>query len=133
MADLPAALKAVIAAEIAFSILAAAFGTPPQHQRRRGRELVVLVAALATAGAAVALHAAHHPLAMKLTLAACVELLCALTWLRRAPGPDDGGGGDDGNDAEPEVPPPGYDWDAFDRARNDWEPTRHRSGRSVRA
>jgi hypothetical protein len=128
MTDLPAALKAAIAAELALSVLAAAFGTPPRRRHRRGWELLLLAGVLAVVGATVALHAAHELLAMKLALAAGVELLCGLTWLRRGVQPDD----DDGDDGEPPAPPPGFDWDAFDLARSGWEPSGPRTGRSVR-
>lgn len=124
MPDLPVLLKAAIGAELALSVLAAAIGTPPRRPHRRAYELVLLLGILAAGAGALVLHHVHSLVAMKLSLAVGVELLCALTWLRRGVRPDD----DDGEGENPAAPPPGFDWDDFDRARHGWEssgPPRH--------
>ncbi|HSD78186.1 MAG TPA: hypothetical protein VLA98_12310 [Solirubrobacteraceae bacterium] len=120
MPELPLLAKAGVAALLAASI-ARGFAGAPAARPRPGAAGVLLLAAVALYAAATATLAAGRVGSSALLAIAGVEAACASAWLARAD--CGGGGGDGGDDDAPAGPcgPPPIDWDAFDRARRDWE------------
>jgi len=125
---LPLLLKTAVATVIALSILRGFAGPPASARHPVAARLLLLAAAALYAGATGVLVAGREVPAAVLAVAG-VEAACASAWLARGRGDDGGGGGgggsrDDGG--RPLPGGPGIDWDAFDRARLEWERERER-------
>ncbi len=118
----PLEIKAIVAVALVLSVARAFLGVPARRAHDRlARTLVGLSICLyVLAGEALL----EHEDGMAGAFVICgVEALCLAAWVARRrdddDGWDDGGGGGDGPDDEPPTP---IDWDAFDRARDNWRP-----------
>jgi hypothetical protein len=122
-AELPLLLKAAVATIVAMSLLRGFAGPPPAAPHPAIMLALLLTGAGLYASGIWALLGGHEQSAVALGVLG-VEAACASGWLARA-GDDDGGGGggrgrgDDGG--RPLPGGPGVDWEAFDRARLEWE------------
>jgi len=110
----------VLLAGLLFGSLWFAFLGPPPR-RRASSGAVAAVGGLGVAICLGGLVLAHlSPGVAGLSLAVGVGALCFAGWLGRGGGGGGGGGGGDDGPGPPHSGP-GLDWDAFDRARRDWE------------
>jgi hypothetical protein len=121
-ADLPLLLKAAVATVLAISILRGFAGPPAPARHPAITRLMLLAAAALYVGATSTLLGGHEQLAAVLAMMG-VEVACACAWLARArdDGGGGGGGGRRGDGGRPLPGGPGIDWEAFDRARMEWE------------
>lgn len=121
-ADAPLWLKLVTDLVLLVAVLGAFAGRPPKQ--RPSARIISLVGALGATGwfmgfaDVIAGYGECEPL-----LGPSVLALCLARWMARGPA---GGGGGGGGTKKPEDDGPGpkdqdsLDWDAFDRAREDW-------------
>jgi len=110
----------VLLAGLLFGSLWFAFLGPPPR-RRASSGAVAAVGGLGVAICLGGLVLAHlSPGVAGLSLAVGVGALCFAGWLGRGGGGGGGGGGGDDGPGPPHNGP-GLDWDAFDRARRDWD------------
>jgi len=110
----------VLLAGLLFGSLWFAFLGPPPR-RRASSAAVATVGGLGVATCLGGLVLAHlSPPMAGISLALGVGTLCVAGWLGRGGGGGGGGGGGDDGPGPPHSGP-GLDWEAFDRARRDWE------------
>jgi hypothetical protein len=122
---LPLLAKAAIAAVLIGSMARAFLGPPaPGEHRAWARALLAGTALCYCLGAALVV-AAGAALTGSVVVMVGIEAACIAAWLVRAlpdgPGRDDDEGGGGGWGRGPWSPIPPVDWDAFDRARREWD------------
>jgi hypothetical protein len=120
---LPLEIKAVVAVALVLSVARAFLGVPARREHDRLARTLVGLSICLYVLAAEALLEGQDGMAGAFVVCG-IEALCLAAWVARRRGDDDGwddGGGGGGGD-DPGGPPPPIDWDAFDRARDNWLP-----------
>jgi hypothetical protein len=117
---LPLEAKAVLAVALALSVGRAFFGMPARSVHERlARTLIGFSICLYVLACDALLEGDESTAAVFVITG--VEALCLAAWVGRRR--DDEDGGDDGGGGGDNGPDPGpIDWDAFDRARDNWRP-----------
>jgi hypothetical protein len=111
MTALPLALNAALAIAMVGSVWRGFFGAPPTESDRGTAYLWGATAALLYLAAIIALM--HGRAVSSVLFGLGVIALAIAVWHGRG---EDDDGGDDGGDGDGPT-----DWDAFDRARRDWD------------
>jgi hypothetical protein len=122
---LPLLAKAAIAAVLIVSMWRAFLGPPASDEHRTAARLLLAGTALCYCAGAALVLAADASLPGSLVVLLGIETACLAAWLVRAlpdgPGRDDDDGWGGGWGRGPWHPIAPIDWDAFDRARGEWD------------
>jgi hypothetical protein len=116
MVDAPLAMKLGVDIVLVATVLLAFLGRPPRR-RRSGRVIAAVTSAGLTMGTLGLLEEVFGLGPYGELLWPGLGTICLARWLARAQSDE---GGDDGGSETGDDEPPPPDWDAFDRAREDW-------------